>query len=212
MLDRADVHRQGHLDGSMTTPLGHPAETDSTAVPHAPPRASDPVVRRLYETHGSTLLSYLMKLTRGDRHRAEDILQETLLRAWRHPEARTEEGNWSRPWLFTVARRIAIDQMRAAQARPRELGDDRLDERAQPEDNFEKVLDRGEVRAALRALPQLQRDVLIEVYFRERSVQEAADILGVPPGTVKSRTFYALRALREALIDRGFLPSPDPEG
>jgi RNA polymerase sigma-70 factor, ECF subfamily len=154
--------------------------------------------------HGSVLFSFLIRLTRGDPHKAEDILQETLIRAWRHPEARGPDGTWSPPWLFTVARRIAIDHLRASQIRPAELSDDRIHERVPADDGIERLIDAGEVRAALRSLPDRLRHVLIEVYLRERSVAEAAAVLNVPPGTVKSRTFYALAALRDALLARGF--------
>jgi RNA polymerase sigma-70 factor (ECF subfamily) len=165
------------------------------------------VIQRLYETHGAVLLSYLIRLTRGDRHRAEDILQETLVRAWRHPGARSATGEWTRAWLLTVARRIAIDQIRADRTRPNELGDDRLDERVPVEDGIDRIVDRAEVRTALAELPERFRDVLIEIFYREHSVAEAAEALGVPAGTVKSRTYYGLRALREALVERGFLPA-----
>jgi RNA polymerase sigma-70 factor (ECF subfamily) len=163
------------------------------------------VFQRLYETHGAAILSYLMRLTRGDRHRAEDILQETLVRAWRHPEARSATGEWTRAWLLTVARRIAIDHIRAARSRPSELGDDRLDERVPVDDGIDRLVDRAEVRAALAELPERFRDVLIEIFYRDRSVAEAAEALGVPDGTIKSRTYYGLRALREALVERGYL-------
>ncbi len=169
-----------------------------------PSEAPDGALRELSEMHGSALLGFLIRLTRGDPHKAEDILQETLIRAWRHPEARGPDGTWSRPWLFTVARRIAIDHLRASQVRPAEMSDERLYERAPADDGIERLIDAGEVRAALRSLPDRLRDVLIEVYFRERSVAEAAAVLNVPPGTVKSRTFYALAALRDALVARGF--------
>jgi RNA polymerase sigma-70 factor (ECF subfamily) len=127
-----------------------------------------------------------------------------VIRAWRHPHARGPHGAWSRPWLFTVARRIAIDHLRAAQTRPTEVGDGRLDERPDAESAIERLVDIAEVRAAVDGLPDRLRDVLIEIYFRERSVGEAAEILGVPAGTIKSRTYYAMRALRDELRARSF--------
>jgi RNA polymerase sigma-70 factor, ECF subfamily len=171
----------------------------------------DSALRALYETHGAALLSYLMRLTKGDRHRAEDLLQETLLRAWRHPEARVD-GVWSRPWLFMVARRIFIDHVRAVLARPAEVGDERLHERPATEDGIERLGEQAQIVDAILNLPPRFRDVLIEIYFRDRSVAKAADILGVPEGTVKSRTFYALRALRERLARRALLDDLDLPG
>ena len=164
----------------------------------------DESFRQLYQAYGSLVLNYLIRLSGGDRHRAEDILQETFIRAWKHPEARADNGEWSRQWLFTVARRIAIDQLRAASTRPAELGDVRLEDRPEHDDGYEWLMDRDEIRGALASLPDRLRSVLIEVYFRDRSVAGAAEALGVAPGTVKSRTYYGVRALREALAERGF--------
>jgi RNA polymerase sigma-70 factor (ECF subfamily) len=175
------------------------------------PAGPDAAMRALYDRHGANLLSYLMRMTRGDRHRAEDILQETLIRAWQHPEARGDDGEWSRPWLFTVARRIAVDHARAALVRPTELPDRWLEDRPQADDDIERMVDAAEVRAALASLPPRMREAIIEVYFRGHTVTEAATALGIPPGTVKSRTFYGLTALREELRARGFHRPNEPD-
>src|SRR4051812_4008670 len=85
--------------------------------------AEDSALRALYEQHAAPLLAYAVRLTGGDRGRAEDILQETLLRAWRHPQALDPERGPVRSWLFTVARNVAVDAHRARRARPTEVGD-----------------------------------------------------------------------------------------
>jgi len=164
----------------------------------------DDALRHLQQTHGPVLLAYLTRLTHGDVHRAEDIVQEALLRAWRNPDARHDDGRWSRAWIFTVAKRILIDQIRAAGVRPDEVSDEHIAEHVPSVDSIDRLLDAAEVRAALNTLPERLRSTLVEIYYRERSIAEVADVLDVPPGTVKSRTFYALRALREALDRRGF--------
>jgi RNA polymerase sigma-70 factor (ECF subfamily) len=164
----------------------------------------DEALRHLYDLHAPALLRYLVRLTNGDRHRAEDIVQETLIRAWKHPEARLADGQWSRAWLFTVARRIGIDHLRTVQARPAERPDERIEAYAEDEDTIDRLVDAQEVRTALAALPERLRTVLVAVYFQGCSTAEAANLLEVPAGTVKSRTFYALKTLREMLIRRGF--------
>jgi RNA polymerase sigma-70 factor (ECF subfamily) len=162
----------------------------------------DQALRTLYDQHAAPLLSYALRLTGGDRGRSEDIVQETLLRAWRHPEALDPSRGPVRSWLFTVARNVAVDAHRARRARPVEVGDEAL--AAVPAvDEIEQALDSWLVSDALATLSPDHRAVLVETYYRGRSVAEAAAVLGVPPGTVKSRTFYALRALKLALEERG---------
>ena len=200
-------------DERLGTAVTHGKNDTQHSDSAAPPDADDSdealdtasAVRALYMAHGAGLLSYLMRLTKGDRHLAEDLLQETLLRAWRHPEARTN-GEWSRPWLFMVARRIAIDNLRASLARPTAIGDERLNERARPDDSIERVSEQAEIIEVILELPVHYRGVLFEIYFNDRSVPQTAQILGIPEGTVKSRTFYALRELRKVFLDRGVLP------
>jgi RNA polymerase sigma-70 factor, ECF subfamily len=164
--------------------------------------AEDAALRALYEQHAAPLLAYALRLTGGDRGRSEDIVQETLLRAWRHPEALDPDRGPVRSWLFTVARNVAVDAHRARKARPTEVGDDAL-ALVPAVDEIEQALDTWLVADALATLSPDHRAVLVETYYRGRSVAEAAAVLAVPPGTVKSRTFYALRALRLALEERG---------
>ena len=164
--------------------------------------AEDSALRALYEQHAGPLFAYALRLTGGDRGRSEDIVQETLLRAWRHPQALDPERGPVRSWLFTVARNIAVDAHRARKARPTEVGDEALAV-VPAVDEIEQALDRWLIADALSTLSVEHRAVLVETYYRGRSVAEAAATLGVPAGTIKSRTFYALRALRLALEERG---------
>lgn len=162
----------------------------------------DVALRELYDAHAAALLGYAIRLTNGDRGRAEDIVQETLLRAWRNRDSLDESRGPLRPWLFTVARRIAIDAYRARSARPAEV-DDSILAVVPGSDEIDSALDRLVIADALSALSAEHRAVLVETYYRGRSVAEAAAVLGVPAGTVKSRAFYALRAMKLALAERG---------
>lgn len=164
--------------------------------------AEDAALRTLYEQHAAPLLSYALRLTGGDRGRSEDIVQETLLRAWRHPQALDPARGPVRSWLFTVARNVAVDAYRARRSRPTEVGDEALAV-VPAVDEIEQALDSWLVADALATLSPDHRAVIVETYYRGRSVAEAAAVLGVPAGTVKSRTFYALRALKLALEERG---------
>jgi RNA polymerase sigma-70 factor (ECF subfamily) len=119
-----------------------------------------------------------------------------LVRAWRHLDQLTADVETLRPWLFTVARRIAIDAFRARQARPHEVRDVDLAYVPERDDPIERLVSVQAVREALRNLGPEQRRVLVEVYYRGRSIAETASLLGIPEGTVKSRTFNAVRALR----------------
>ena len=160
-------------------------------------------MRALHAEHAGPLLRYAMYLTSGDRQRAEDVVQEVLLRAWQHPEA--VSGQPARPWLFTVARNLVIDGQRARRARPQEVGEAALG-LAPAADDVDRALESWAVADALGALQPDHRRVLFETYYKGSSVAEAAAELGIPAGTVKSRTFYALKALKLALEERGLAP------
>jgi RNA polymerase sigma-70 factor (ECF subfamily) len=148
-------------------------------------------------------------LTSGDWQWAEDIVQETLLRAWQNPAAFDPARGPARAWLCTVARHLVIDAHRAKLARPTEVGPEpleRIAEQTPGEDQFEQALQSWAVADALRALTPDHRAVLLETYYRGRTMADAARVLGIPVGTVKSRTYYALQALRLALQERGVEP------
>jgi RNA polymerase sigma-70 factor, ECF subfamily len=207
MTQQRSSDRWSALDGN------HGADKDEAVIPRQGPRhgAASPVanhedtlVRMLYEEHAGPLLMFVLRLTGGDRQRAEDIVQETLLRAWRNAHRLGAQGQQSlRPWLVTVARRIAIDDHRSVSARPPETYDRELESFPSTADDTDRVLQLMTVTDALRELSQSHREILVETYFRGRTVPEAAEVLGLPLGTAKSRVYYALRALRTALQQRG---------
>ena len=167
----------------------------------AVPVVDDERMRALYAVHGPSLLHTLAGWTSGDRQAAEDLLQETMLRAWRN--LHTLEDRAARPWLLTVARRLAIDASRSRAARPAECGDEPLGHIAARHDHVEQVLDREVLSPALAGLPGPQRAVLYQVYYLHSTMRQAAETLGIPEGTVKTRTRHALRTLRTDLAERG---------
>ncbi|MTD14430.1 sigma-70 family RNA polymerase sigma factor [Nakamurella sp. YIM 132087] len=162
------------------------------------------LMKALHDEHAAALWSFVLQLVGGDRARAEDVVQETLLRAWRKPEVLEQEGS-PRSWLFTVARNIVVDQWRAGRRRP----EDSWAEVPEPlqahagSDSTDKALQTMLVGEALRRLTPDHQSVLLECYFRGSTTTQASARLGIPVGTVKSRTHYALHALRLALQEMG---------
>jgi RNA polymerase sigma-70 factor (ECF subfamily) len=161
----------------------------------------DALLRALYDQHAAVLWSFVLPLTRGDRMQAQDIVQETMLRAWRHPDVLAQSQRSARSWLFTVAHRIVIDEWRRGRA-DREVLSETMPDVAQS-DSTEAVLNVWLIAEALDSLSIEHRAVIVECYYRGRSTSEAGRALGVPDGTVKSRTHYALRAMRLALQEMG---------
>jgi RNA polymerase sigma-70 factor (ECF subfamily) len=178
----------------LTSPASPPAATagPGTKTPAHP-------MQTIYDLHSATLLRTLLSWTYGDWQAAEDLMQETMLRAWRHLDTLNTNPETLRPWLFTVARRIAIDRFRAKLLRPPETEPDALDEAIDPTEPLTRLLDRNTLVTALRNLSDVHRAALVEVYLRDRTVPEAAAVLGIPEGTVKSRLHHALRAARAAV-------------
>ncbi|MFJ7078521.1 sigma-70 family RNA polymerase sigma factor [Streptomyces sp. NPDC098781] len=168
----------------------------------APGTDCEEFIRDLYKQHGALLLRYAARLLGGDWHRAEDILQETAARAWRHSAILGADAEEARPWLFTVVRNLVIDHHRARQIRPSELMS--LDDlEVAVADDMERMLTTQVIVEALGQLTEQHQEIIKLMYFLECSVAQVSEHLGIPPGTVKSRSYYAVRSLRNALEERG---------
>ncbi len=170
-------------------------------------RNDDVIMRELLDSHGVALERYVTKLLDGDRHTAADIVQETALRVWQKVDDLDVSGPTFRRWLLKVARRQVIDRYRMRMNRPTEVGGNAPDWAVRVSDSTERTMAAVVVSDVLPVLSDSHREVITELYFRGSSVGDAAANLGVPVGTIKSRRFYALRVLREALARRG-LTSP----
>jgi RNA polymerase sigma-70 factor, ECF subfamily len=147
------------------------------------------------------LFGFVLPLVNGDRQAAEDVVQETMLRAWQHSAELIPERASS--WLHAVARNLAVSTYhRRRQARPREVP---FDERAVPavEDELDSMFDSWQIAAALHKISRDHQVVIVELFYHRRPVAELAALLSIPEGTVRSRCFYGLRALRKALEEQG---------
>ncbi|MGW0436578.1 sigma-70 family RNA polymerase sigma factor [Micromonospora sp. NPDC003197] len=157
-------------------------------------------MRAIHQNNSAPLLYFLRGLTPpGALPTAEDLVQETMLRAWRNLDAVPTEPESQRRWLFTVARRLAIDAYRKRQARPVEVSVIDTDLTDSGADGIGTMIAKLTLRHAVGQLSIAHRAVLSELYVQGHSLNEAAARLGVPVGTVKSRAHYALRSLRDAL-------------
>jgi RNA polymerase sigma-70 factor (ECF subfamily) len=167
-------------------------------------KLTDRLIRVLYAEHGAALEACALSMTGGDLGRAQDAVQEVLVRAWRHPEALDPRRGSTRGWLLRTLRNVLIDEWRARSVRPETITD------RPPEtgvaDGVDDVLQSWLVAEAVSRLNPIHQEVIQECYFQGRSVAEAAERLGIPPGTVKSRTHHALRALRATVLEMGVTP------
>ena len=164
------------------------------------PLEDDRRLVELYDAHAPSIWRYVVHLT-GDAAGADDIVQETLLRAWRSPRILAQEPTSTRAWMFTVARNLVIDEARSARRR-HEIGVAETPERGSGDGTdalFEGLL----VEEALAGLDLEHRAVIVHAYYGGCSIAEVARRLSIPEGTVKSRLHYGLRALRLALQEKG---------
>jgi RNA polymerase sigma-70 factor, ECF subfamily len=160
----------------------------------------DTVIRALYDKYRRPLFGYVLRSVGGDRQYAEDIVQETMARAWTH--SAELDPDRAGGWLFTVARNLVISGRRKRGARVTEVPIEGREFTALGDD-IDRVLQAWQVTEVLHGLSRDHLQVIIQLFYKRRTVNEAATVLGIPAGTVKSRSYYALHALRAALEERG---------
>jgi RNA polymerase sigma-70 factor (ECF subfamily) len=163
-------------------------------------------LRLAWSRHSGELFAYAYRALR-DRAAAEEVVQETFLRAWR-AASRYDPARPLRPWLFAILRNVVVDEARSRQRRDLPVdweGESTGPQRADASDGLPDVLDGWLVEEALRRLSSDHRAVLVETFYRGRSYAEVAADLGIPEGTARSRAFYALRSLRLALEELGWV-------
>ncbi|MFE6894637.1 sigma-70 family RNA polymerase sigma factor [Streptomyces sp. NPDC057694] len=153
-------------------------------------------VYTLASQHRKALVAYAERLL-ADRHLAEDIVQEALIRAWNHGDKLRSGGGSVRGWLLKVTRNLAIDRTRSSYVRHETVTEDPGDGDTWQPDHADVTLAAMEAHALLRTLSAEHRAVLTHVYLSGHTLRETAQLLDIPVGTVKSRHHYALHALRD---------------
>ena len=199
------------MDAAVTIGTGLPCVTQAATMPpvYAPIQPSDETLLArvaqgdrdafgdLYRRYARAVLGLALRRL-GDRGRAEDAVQEAFASIWRSAKSYRRERGPVAPWLYTVARNAIADRGRARTEPPAEPTDTASDEPG-PADRAEEAWVAWRVHRALEELPESERDVLELAYWGGLSQSEVAGFLGIPLGTVKTRTRSGLRRLAEAL-------------
>lgn len=184
----------------MTTPSGadQAAAAEAALISRIAAGDRGAPLAELYRRYEGRLYGLGLRLL-GDSGLAEELVQETFVRLWRRADRFDEQRGSASAFIFAVARRIAIDLWRRPSSRP--LLSESDPDMATP-DAIERVLIGLTVRDALESLSAAHREVLELSYTQDLTQTQIAERLGLPLGTVKTRTYYALRALKLALEER----------
>ena len=155
--------------------------------------------RALYRTYSGELYGFALSRL-GDRGLAEEVVQDVFMRVWRHAADYDPARGSVRTWLYGIARNAIVDLERhRARRPPLAAREPELEGGASADEPIERALLRWQVQSAIDRLTPEHREVVRLAHLGGLSVKEIADLLGLPAGTVKSRTFYALQNLRLAL-------------
>jgi RNA polymerase sigma-70 factor (ECF subfamily) len=163
---------------------------------------SGEAMRALYRAYSGELYGFTLNAL-GERGIAEEVVQEVFTRAWRHAGTYDPGRGSVRTWLYQIARHAIIDARRRASVRPSlaRHEPDEVDATAGP--TIEQAMLGWQVASALERLSPEHRQVIRLAHFQGLSMREIAEHCGLPVGTVKSRTWYALRSLRLVLEEMG---------
>jgi RNA polymerase sigma-70 factor, ECF subfamily len=172
------------------------ASSDATLVERLPFDRSGDELRELYRRYAPELFGFATSALGGDRELAEEVVQDVFAQLWRHAEDYDQRRASVRTWLYAIARNRIIDAHRRAAARPKRAEDDSLDAAAEMDAALDHAVLRWQVTAALARLSPAHREVIRLAHYGGLTMREIAERTGVPLGTVKSRTSYALRHLR----------------
>lgn len=168
-------------------------------------RGDHAALAALVDRHYDPLMGYLYRMTRGDRALAQDLAQETFLRALRGIDS-YQQARPFKAWLYAIATNLVRNHYNAADTRrtdnPAEEQDFANGEAAEPDAALIAEAEAQAVIAALDTLPHAQREVIILTFYQSLSQQAIADALEIPLGTVKSRLFNGVKRLRERMEAR----------
>ncbi|TIC82000.1 sigma-70 family RNA polymerase sigma factor [Nocardioides sp. GY 10127] len=166
-------------------------------------------VHAAYALHGAEIYRFVLRGL-GDAGAAQDVTQETFLKAWRNADRYDPTLASLRVWLFGIARNTMLDHARASRVRPWEaslVDPPSVREHApEVEDPSERLVEGWLLEEALRRVAEHHRVAVVETHLRERPYDEVAGELGIPVGTLRSRVFYGLKALRAAMDEMGVAP------
>jgi RNA polymerase sigma-70 factor (ECF subfamily) len=169
--------------------------SDAILVERLPRDRSGDELRELYRRYGGELFGFATNAL-GDREQAEEVVQDVFAQLWRHAGEYDQRRASVRTWLYAIARNRIVDAHRRAAARPKRAEDDSLDSAAEIDAALDQAVLRWQITAALARLSPAHREVIRLAHYGGLTMREISERTGIPLGTVKSRTSYALRSLR----------------
>jgi RNA polymerase sigma-70 factor, ECF subfamily len=169
--------------------------SDAMLVERLPRDRSGDELRELYRRYAGELFGFASNAL-GDREQAEEVVQDVFAQLWRHAGEYDQRRASVRTWLYAIARNRIVDAHRRAAARPKHADEDSLDSAAEIDASLDQAVLRWQITAALSRLSPAHREVIRLAHYGGLTMREIAERTGIPLGTVKSRTSYALRSLR----------------